>query len=317
VNRVTLRGTDLVTSQLGFGSVGGKISELERVQLYEAAFARGITHFDTARSYGLGGAERTLGRFLANKRNEVTITTKLGISAPRHGFLLRSAKTAGRSLEGLLPSVGGRAKSAAGNRLVSVGRFSAQEARRSLETSLRELGTDHVDILLLHECSPEDVQDELLEFLAECVTEGKVRYTGTATGLESTSAIIDRGMTFPEIVQIPNSAMDPNLSQLSLKERAAITHSSLSRCFRRIQKLLASSARLSREWAAELQADCSNDSTLSSLCLSYAVRANPDGIILFSSCKEKHIAANVTLLQESATFSDDQLAGLVRLAHDA
>src|SRR3990172_8903850 len=113
MRRVTLPGTDLDTSVLGFGSAGGAIDDLERLRLLELAFDRGITHFDTARAYGMGNAERIVGRFISDKRDEVTVTTKLGIMPARGGLLTRSARAGARAVERMFPSLGGRAKVAA------------------------------------------------------------------------------------------------------------------------------------------------------------------------------------------------------------
>lgn len=63
--------------------------------------------------------------------------------------------------------------------MVRDGRFAPTEARASLETSLRELGTDHVDVLLRHECIPEDLgEDGLLEILHDVVREGRFGASG-------------------------------------------------------------------------------------------------------------------------------------------
>lgn len=308
MKRVTLPGTDLDASVLGLGSVGGRISDAERLRLYEVAFENGITHFDTARAYGVGGAERVLGAFMANKRASVTVTTKLGITPPPNRLFLRVAKGVARSVERLLPSAGGRAKRAAAGHLMAGGRFSVEEAQKSVETSLRELGTDHVDVLLLHECGADDVQSDLLEYLATCVVEGKARYTGIATSPHSTAAILERHLAFPTVVQLANSATEPNLARIPLRGQAVITHSPLSQSFRRIQALLASSIELARRWSDELRADLSDGRTLAALLLSYAVSANPDGVVLFSSTREDHITTNAGIFDDPQPFSDDQLA---------
>ena len=59
-----------------------------------------------------------------------------------------------------------------------------------LETSLRELGTDYIDIWHLHAKSrPEQITDELLEALATAKRQGKVRFTGVSTHSNQTSLI--------------------------------------------------------------------------------------------------------------------------------
>ncbi|WP_176704326.1 aldo/keto reductase, partial [Mycobacterium malmoense] len=69
-------------SAVGFGC-GGLMqspSRRERMAVLGAAVDNGITHFDTARMYGLGMAEAELGAFLRTvPRDTVTIATKFGI----------------------------------------------------------------------------------------------------------------------------------------------------------------------------------------------------------------------------------------------
>jgi hypothetical protein len=57
-----------------------------------------------------------------------------------------------------------------------------QEATEHLDTSLRELGTDYLDIWYLHNRStPEEVTDELLEVQRAAKKAGKIRFAGVST----------------------------------------------------------------------------------------------------------------------------------------
>jgi predicted aldo/keto reductase-like oxidoreductase len=65
-----------------------------------------------------------------------------------------------------------------------------------LETSLRELGTDHLDIWCLHgKSSPEAVTDELIEAQQQAKQQGKIRFTGMSTHApkEVIPAVIQKG----------------------------------------------------------------------------------------------------------------------------
>ncbi len=79
---VTLRGTELATSALGIGCAGlyGEPTAAGRMRLLDAAHGSGIRHFDTAPMYGLGLAEREIGRFARGRRGEIVIATKFGIA---------------------------------------------------------------------------------------------------------------------------------------------------------------------------------------------------------------------------------------------
>src|SRR2546429_8200098 len=70
VNTIVLAGTTLSVSRLGLGtaSLHHLLWSSERMQLLKTALDCGISHFDTARMYGEGLAERELGRFLTGGR---------------------------------------------------------------------------------------------------------------------------------------------------------------------------------------------------------------------------------------------------------
>jgi aryl-alcohol dehydrogenase-like predicted oxidoreductase len=168
----TIDQTDLNVSRiaLGTGSLHHLRSSASRQTLLYTAFDAGITHFDTSPYYGYGLAEKALGRFLRGRRAAVTVTSKIGLYAPgwtpcgRAGVLARKAM--------------GRVSS----------RFSAarvdwtiEAAAKSLERTLKRLGTDHLDLLLLHEPSPECVPAEVfLPWLEDQKQRGRIRWWGLA-----------------------------------------------------------------------------------------------------------------------------------------
>jgi D-threo-aldose 1-dehydrogenase len=315
---VALAGTDLTPSRLAFGSASlmGRLGRRESLRLLEAAHDTGITHFDTARSYGYGDAESALGDFLVRHRDGVTVTTKLGISPPRRSSALRAAKTAARLASSRLPwarrVLGERARS-----LARTGRFHPADARSSLETSLRELRTDAVDILLLHECRPADLQwYGLLEFLEDAVREGKVRYFGLGTDPESTRRIIGERPEYTRVVQVAHSALSPTLERLrGLADRGVITHSAVGPPLAKLTELLADAGRRDR-WSRALGLDCGRPATLARLLLAYALRSNSKGVVLFSSTSKERVRSNAALARGDG-FSSDQIRLFARLAREA
>lgn len=67
-------------SAIGFGTAtfGREIDEATSHELLDYAFAKAITHFDTAAAYSAGVSESILGRWLASRRpTGVTVVTKL------------------------------------------------------------------------------------------------------------------------------------------------------------------------------------------------------------------------------------------------
>lgn len=125
---------------LGGGPLGNlyqAISDEQAAATVAAAWQVGVRYFDTAPHYGLGLSERRLGAALAEyPRQEYALSTKVGRLLHDHdgdapdtvdqGFAV--AATARREWD-----------------------FSADGVRRSLEASLQRLGTDRIDLVLLHD----------------------------------------------------------------------------------------------------------------------------------------------------------------------
>jgi aryl-alcohol dehydrogenase-like predicted oxidoreductase len=135
-----------------------------------------LRYFDTAPSYGAGIAELELGRFAAARRSELVLTTKFGITAGRFAAAVPGWVYAQMALRVLAKATGTKSIF---NRAPARD-FSAAQARASVESSLRRLGTDHVDVLYLHEprlALLGDPESLVREFEALKVA-GKVRYFG-------------------------------------------------------------------------------------------------------------------------------------------
>jgi len=61
------------------GIMGSAITDRGRISLLDHAYQNNITHFDTAPLYGQGDAEKVLGKFISDKRDKITLTTKFGL----------------------------------------------------------------------------------------------------------------------------------------------------------------------------------------------------------------------------------------------
>jgi len=136
---VTLAGTALSTSRLAFGTASlHRLRDVRaRRHLLHAALDIGITHFDTAPYYGFGLAESALGDLATEA---VTVTTKVGLyppgGAPQSAPAVWARKVGGK----LWPALSRPEADLA-----------VARARASLHGSLRRLGREQVDLLLLHE----------------------------------------------------------------------------------------------------------------------------------------------------------------------
>jgi D-threo-aldose 1-dehydrogenase len=117
------------------GNLYAPLSDAMAEGALQAAWDGGIRHFDTAPFYGSGLAELRLGRFLAARpRDGFTLSTKVG--------RVLEPEAEGQGVDATFPG-----------RLAFVPRFdySHDGIMRSFEASLRRLGVDRVDLLLLHD----------------------------------------------------------------------------------------------------------------------------------------------------------------------
>lgn len=132
---------------LGTMTFGDTTDEPTAVAVIEAAFDAGVRHLDTANGYARGASEEILGRWLAKRRDQITLATKAGIPHP--------------DAQGHAP-------------LSPVG------LRRSVEGSLRRLRTDRIDLLYLHQPDRATPLAETLTEVDRLVDEGKVGALGVS-----------------------------------------------------------------------------------------------------------------------------------------
>jgi len=178
MKRVLIPGTTLESSRLGFGtaSLHHVATRAARDRLLSAAHDAGITHFDTARMYGDGIAERALGDWLRGRRRDVlTIASKCGILPSR--------------LADHFPPwtyVRGAVRRLADHRGIQAGRFTRsytpQTVQQSVHRSLQLLRTGYLDVLFIHDPRREDLTDlpALVGVLDSLRQSGKVRFIGIA-----------------------------------------------------------------------------------------------------------------------------------------
>jgi D-threo-aldose 1-dehydrogenase len=139
---VQLAGTNVSVSRLSFGTsrLHRVRSHRERQDILAAAIDHGFTHFDTAPLYGFGLAETELGTMFRRSTARLSVATKVGLYPPR-GAQPTVASVWTRKILGRLVS----------RYNAPLTDWSLEIATRSLDLSLRRLGVDCVDLLLLHD----------------------------------------------------------------------------------------------------------------------------------------------------------------------
>lgn len=131
---------------VGLGCMGmsahyGTADERDALATIDRALALGCNYLDTAEFYGPLTNEELVGRALAGRRDRFAVGTKFGVTPG--------------GLDGTPANV-----------------------RRSIDGSLRRLGTDHVDLYYLHRVDPRTPIEETVGAMAQLVDEGKVRHLG-------------------------------------------------------------------------------------------------------------------------------------------
>jgi aryl-alcohol dehydrogenase-like predicted oxidoreductase len=157
IGRQGLHGSVEGLGTMGMTAMYGSPDDVEAEATVHRAVDLGVTMFDTADMYGPFSGEELLGRALAGRRERVTIATKGG----------------GVTLDDSGKIVGG-----------PNGR--PDYLRRSVEGSLRRLGTDRIDLYYLHRVDPTVPVEETFGALGELVAAGKIRYLGISEALPET-----------------------------------------------------------------------------------------------------------------------------------
>jgi aryl-alcohol dehydrogenase-like predicted oxidoreductase len=150
--------SDLQVSAIGFGcwemgSGYGHTDQAEVARAVNRAIDLGVTLFDTAPVYGFGQSEEALGRALGRRRDQVVLVSKGGQTWDP---VTRTRKADSRR----------------------------SELMSGLDDSLRRLGTDHLDLYLIHWSDPETPLEESGRALTDMIAAGKTRYVGVCNHAE-------------------------------------------------------------------------------------------------------------------------------------
>lgn len=301
MKEIVLAGIGFKIPIIGFGcsSLTGT-GRKNAVRLLETAYDAGVRHFDVARYYGYGEAEKILGTLVKSHRSAMTITTKFGIQPPRRTIGRRLALSVGRRFLRLVPAAR-RFIQQGMKAVVTTGAFGVNDAQRSLETSLRELGTDYVDFFLLHDYAfASQLSGELLKFLDGAIAAGKIRYFGIGTDIGNVLRALEHRPELCEVIQFENNVLAQNMKRLPERSpsRLVVTHGSLAASYLSILSFLKANRDAAKRWSANLGVDCSSPETIAALMLNYAAQANENGLVLFSSKSPLRVGQNVKAVLE-------------------
>lgn len=154
-------GRDLQVSSIGLGCMGmshaygAPADKKEMTELLAKAVDIGYTFFDTAEAYGTPehphDNEELVGKALKPYRNHVVLATKFGIHFDMDTEEVNKP---------LIPD------------------SRPETIRKSVETSLKRLQTDHIDLYYQHRPDPQIPVEEVAGVMSELIAEGKITHWG-------------------------------------------------------------------------------------------------------------------------------------------
>ncbi|SMC97986.1 aldo/keto reductase [Sporomusa malonica] len=151
MEKIVLKNSDLAVSRLCMGGCPmggygwGTVSKSDLIATVRRALEIGINFFDSADTYGLGEAEKTLGEALASNRQQAVIATKFGVRVENGQTFYDN---------------------------------SPQWINKAAENSLRRLGTDYIDLYQVHYRDGKTPISEVIDSLTRLKDKGWIRYFG-------------------------------------------------------------------------------------------------------------------------------------------
>ncbi len=190
----TLGKTGLSVTVLGHGAMevrgariwnGRPVTDAQAERILNAVLDSGINFVDTSYDYGM--SEEYIGKFLSRRRGEFLLATKCGCTLVNKGD------------HDDTPHV-----------------WTRENLMHNIETSLKRMKTDHVDLWQLHNPTVEETRaGDLVSVLQEVKKAGKARHIGISSTLPHITQYIAMGVF--ESFQIPYSALERRHEEIIAK----------------------------------------------------------------------------------------------------
>jgi aryl-alcohol dehydrogenase-like predicted oxidoreductase len=187
LGRSGLRVSEFALGTMTFGDAWGwGAAKDESRRIFEAFIDAGGNFVDTASNYTDGQSEELVGEFIARDRERIVLATKYTLTARRGD-----------------PNAGGNSR---------------KSMLRTLDGSLRRLGTDYVDLLWLHMWDGMTPVEEVVRALDDLVSAGKVLYVGIS---DTPAWVVSQAVTLADLrgwsrfvaVQAPYSLADRDVER--------------------------------------------------------------------------------------------------------
>lgn len=237
-----LGNTDINLSVIGLGTwaIGGggykygwgKQDDQDSIATIHRALDLGINWIDTAPVYGDGHSEEIVGIAIKGKRDKIIISTKCGLFSDE-------------------------------NKEELIVNLKKESIRKEIESSLKRLQIDYIDIYQLHETATTEIENEdAWRVLEELIKEGKIRYAGvsnfTGAQIKRVHAIHPVSFTQPEYSMLEPSIENGLMDYCSAKKIGIIAYSPMFRGMltgeltkERVEKLPSDDNRLTLDYYKE------------------------------------------------------------------
>lgn len=176
--------TGLLVTKLGYGAMelrgrriwnGRTVTDKQAQNILNAVLDSGINFIDTSNDYGI--SEELIGKFISRRRNDYYLATKCGCTIVNKGDHDET------------PHI-----------------WTKKNLLRNIESSLKRLKTDYVDIWQLHNPTVAQVEENnLLEVMEQVKSEGKTRWIGISTTYPHIKTFIEWNVF--DVFQVPYSAL--------------------------------------------------------------------------------------------------------------
>lgn len=177
-----LGNSDLFVNPVGLGCMGfshasgDPVDNESAIKTLRQAYEMGYDFFDTAEAYtgffpdgSISYNEELVGKALHDVRDKVVIATKMGVHHNEDLSLIVDSRP--------------------------------ETIRKSVEGSLRKLGTDYIDLYYQHRIDPKVEPEAVAETMAALIKEGKIRYWGIS---ETTEEYLRRANAVCPVTAIEN-----------------------------------------------------------------------------------------------------------------
>ncbi|MEM7478698.1 MAG: aldo/keto reductase [Planctomycetota bacterium] len=277
LSKRTFGQTGIEATQLGYGSMGLRGPATWGVRVVDDESAErflnhvldvGINFIDTAPVYGV--TEERIGRALSGRRSEFFLATKCGFEYTQHA-----------------------------DRLEMKHNWTRDVVARDLETSLKRMQTDYVDLMQFHGGNAETLQSAgLIDQLLEFKSQGLIRHIGVSSKIPDLEGLI--ALRVFETFQIPYSCLAPEHHDLisaagatgaGIIIRGGIAHGGPEAEIER--------PVLNQVWeSAKLDELLPDGNSKSQFILRFTLSHPHCDSVIVGTCNEQHMAENIRAVEQ-------------------